>query len=83
MSMPSTSAVVMAAVPLVGWSVAKPRPRTRVLGRVIADRFGEVVDAGGEEQILALRQLGVDGGGGVVAGLRDVELAERNGAAGR
>ena len=54
MMMPSTSAVVMAAVPLIGRSVAKPRPSTTVLGRRDADRFREVVDAGSEEQVFAL-----------------------------
>ena len=39
-SMPSASAVVMAAVPLMGRSVAKPRPMTTVSGRVM--RMGSV-----------------------------------------
>ncbi len=43
-----------------------------------ANRFGQVVDAGSEQQILAAVQLRVDGGCGVHAGLRDVEPAERN-----
>ena len=38
--MPSTSAVVIAAVPLMGLSVAKPRPRTMVLG--VVTRMGSV-----------------------------------------
>ena len=32
---PSTSAVVIAAVPLVGFNVAKPSPNTTVFGRVM------------------------------------------------
>ena len=38
--MPSASAVVIAAVPLTGRSVAKPRPSTTVSGRVT--RMGSV-----------------------------------------
>ena len=48
-----------------------------------ADRLGEVVDAGREKQILALGELGVDGGGGVFVGSSNVEVFERNGTAGR
>ncbi len=68
MMMPSASAVVMAAVPLTGCSVAKPRPMTTVLGRVTRMGFGEVVDAGGEEEVFALGELGVDGSGVVAVG---------------
>ena len=53
-----------------------------MLGTRDADRLGEVVDAGREQQIFALGELGVDGRGGIVAGVRDVESAQRNRAAG-
>ena len=45
------------------------------------NRLRQVIVSGSEEQILALRQLGVDGGGGVFVRSSDVELAEWNGAA--
>ena len=56
---------------------------TTVLARVTLDGLSEVVDAGREQQIVALGELGIDGGGGVFVGVRDIELAQRNGAAGR
>ena len=51
-----------------------------VLGRVTRMGSVEIVDAGSEEQILALGQLRVDGGGGVVVRVGDVEPVERDGA---
>ena len=45
------------------------------IGSRYADGFAEFVDAGREQQVLALRQLRVDGRGGVGAGMGDVELA--------
>ena len=47
-----------------------------------ADGFGEVVDAGGEEEVFAAGEGRVDGGGGVVVGVRDVDVREGDGAVG-
>ena len=57
MSMPSASAVVMAAVPLTGLQRREAQAHDDGVGPGHADRLGEVVDAGSEEQVLALAQL--------------------------
>ena len=76
MMMPSTSAVVMAAVPLTGVQRREAEAHDDRVGAGDADGFGEVVDAGREEQILAFGELRVDGGGGVAVGVGDVELRD-------
>ena len=53
----------MAALPCCGTSVAKPRPRITVPGRLTDYRLVEVVDAGREDQVLAQGQGGGDSHG--------------------
>ena len=47
-----------------------------VWGRVTRMASVEVVDAGGEEEVFAVGELRVDGGGVVAVGVRDVELRD-------
>ena len=46
------------------------------------DGFCQIVDAGREDEIFALRELGVDGGGVVSIGVGDVKLRDRDGFSG-
>ena len=55
---------------------------TTVLDAIYADRLGEVVDAGSKEQIASLVELGIEGRGGIDVGVRDIERAQRQRAAG-
>ena len=73
--MPSASAVVIAAVPLTGMQCGEAEAHDDGVGFCDVDGFGEVVDAGGEEEVLAVGELRVDGGGVVASGVGDVELA--------
>ena len=67
-------ATVIAASPSVGTRVGKPRPSTTVSARLTSIVAVEVVDAGGEEQVLAAGERVVDRLRGV-GRLGDEELA--------
>ena len=53
-----------------------------VSGARDAEGFGEGVDAGREEEMFAVGECGVEGGGGVGCGVGDVEAGEGDAFAG-
>ncbi len=69
---PSTSAVVMAGGAGGGMQCGEAEAEDDGVRTRDADGFGEVVDAGRQQQVFAARELGVDGGGGVDVGCADV-----------
>ena len=60
MSTPRTSATLIGTAPFFAVKVARPEPSTTVSARFTACVFVDVVDAGREEQVLALGQRRVD-----------------------
>ena len=56
----------------------KTKADDKRIGPGDANRLGEVVNAGREQQVLSLGKLRVHGGGGIFIGVCDIELAEGN-----
>ena len=79
---PGTSATVIAAIPLLGTSVGKPRPSTTVSARLTPIGPLDLVDAGSEDQVLTPGERRVDRTEGV-RWLGDEELLDRDGRTGR